>query len=363
MQRWGCGWKRVATGAVAGLAALAVGAGPAGACGSLVAPNGSVQLVRTTTLAAYHDGVEHYVTSFSFAGTPTSFGSIVPLPAEPTTVERGGDWTLQRLIREVTPVRELAIPAAARTEAASTVTVLQQVRIDSLDIAILKGGGPEVFAWANENGFALPGDTEAVLDGYGQRSPYFMAARFDAADAVSRGLESGDGIPIHLTIPVDRPWVPLHILAAAKPSSEVVAADVFLLTDQRPELLTGRGTTLSLSTPASSRLLDDLRSDKGMTWVPEAGWLSHVEIDVPARDLGYDLAIGVDGRDPLPADTGLQPEVARTTLSPPQALPNAAASSDDVLPLWLVVGGPMAIAATLLAVGAVVVVSRRPTPA
>ena len=69
------------------------------ACGSLVGPNGAVELVRTSTLAAWHDGVEHYVTNFEFESDQTSFGSIISLPAEPTNVERGGDWTLQRLAR------------------------------------------------------------------------------------------------------------------------------------------------------------------------------------------------------------------------------------------------------------------------
>ena len=68
-----------------------------------MAPNGAVQLVRTTTLAAHHDGVEHYITNFEFAGNQESFGSIIPLPGEPTTVERAGDWTLQRLQLEVAP--------------------------------------------------------------------------------------------------------------------------------------------------------------------------------------------------------------------------------------------------------------------
>src|ERR1700738_5015144 len=53
----------LASGAVMVLAAT-----PAAACGGLVAPNGAVRLDRTTTLAAYHDGVEHYVTSFQYAG-------------------------------------------------------------------------------------------------------------------------------------------------------------------------------------------------------------------------------------------------------------------------------------------------------
>ena len=72
---------------------------PAGACGGLVGENGTIELVRTTTLAAYHDGVERYVTSFEFTGEGEEVGSIVPLPDVPTDVERGGDWTLQRLDR------------------------------------------------------------------------------------------------------------------------------------------------------------------------------------------------------------------------------------------------------------------------
>ena len=41
---------------------MVVGAGPALACGGLIGRNGAVNLERTTTLAAYKDGVEHYVT-------------------------------------------------------------------------------------------------------------------------------------------------------------------------------------------------------------------------------------------------------------------------------------------------------------
>ena len=92
-------------------------AGPAAACGGLIGPNGAVNLLRTTTLAAYHDGVEHYVTAFQFAGGGGKFGSITPLPGIPTSVEKGGDWTLQRLIRETEPqpaFAEDALRASAR---------------------------------------------------------------------------------------------------------------------------------------------------------------------------------------------------------------------------------------------------------
>ena len=84
-------------------AVVLVLAAPAGACGGLVGENGTIQLLRTSTLAAYHDGVEHYVTSFEFVGEGAEVGSIIPLPDVPTSVERGGDWTLQRLALEVRP--------------------------------------------------------------------------------------------------------------------------------------------------------------------------------------------------------------------------------------------------------------------
>jgi len=280
-------------------------ASTAWACGSLVAANGAVQLVRTTTLAAHHDGVEHYITNFEFAGAQQSFGSIIPLPGEPTTVERAGDWTLQRLQLEVQPPVLAAGDAEAAPRAADEVDVLQQTRIDSLDVTILRGGGAEVADWAAQQGFTLTDDTPDVLEFYSERSPYFMAAKFDAAAAVTDGFDGGDGIPVHLAIPLDRPWVPLRILSTGKPADEIVAADVFLLTDERPELLAGAGLSLERSEPADPFLLDDLRSDTNMGWVPEQAWFTYLRLNAPAGDLDYDLATDVDGGSPRMVDTGL----------------------------------------------------------
>ena len=66
-----------------------------------------------------------------------------------------------------------------------------------------------------------------------------MAARFDATRAAELGQTAGDGTPIMLTIPTDQPWVPLRILSLGLDESEVVDADVFLLTDDQPQLLAG----------------------------------------------------------------------------------------------------------------------------
>ena len=107
-----------------GLLLVAINAAPALACGGLIGPNGAVNLLRTTTFAGYHDGVEHYVTSFEFAGGGGAFGSLTPLPGVPTSVEKGGDWTLQRLIRETDPVPEALFardPAEGRARAGTAV--------------------------------------------------------------------------------------------------------------------------------------------------------------------------------------------------------------------------------------------------
>src|SRR6186713_3423250 len=86
---------------LAGLLLVAVTATPALACGGLIGPNGAVNLLKTTTLAGYSDGVEHYVTAFEFAGVGGgAFGSLVPLPDIPSSIVKGGDWTLQRLVLE-----------------------------------------------------------------------------------------------------------------------------------------------------------------------------------------------------------------------------------------------------------------------
>ena len=288
--------RRLIAGVAMVVAALIVSAQPAAACAGLIGPNGAVNLLRTTTFAGYHDGVEHYVTAFQFAGGSGQFGSLVPLPDVPSDVIRGGDWTLQRLVRETDPVLEKFALRGASAAPAPDAIELMKVKIDALDVTILKGGGPEVGRWATEHGFRLPPDAPEVLDFYAARSPIFMAAVFDADAAKARGQNIGDGTPVHLVIPTKAPWVPLRILGLGKGPQDRVDADVYLLTDQRPSLLPvpfgTNGMQLQHSAPATNSLLNDLRSDKGMSWVPSTGWLSKIRIDAAAPQLDYDLAVG-----------------------------------------------------------------------
>src|SRR5205085_125126 len=160
-------------------------------------------------------------------------GSIIPLPDVPTSVVRGGDWTLQRLEREVAPpVRQqfAADGAAASTAAAK---VILETKIDALDITVLEGGASAVGQWALQHGF--------------------------------------------------------------------------LLTDEKPKLLAGHtGLNLERSEAASVGLLSDLRSDKGMDWVPPSMWFSYLHVATPAGTLDYDLAVSTDAKvAPTFVDTGI----------------------------------------------------------
>jgi hypothetical protein len=293
-------------------AAVLLGAQPALACGGLVGPGGTVQLARTTTLAGWHDGVEHYLTSFTYAGGGARFGSIVPLPGIPSDVRKGGEWTLQRLVRETQPQPEFLRSDAAAAVAAPAQELLK-TRVDALDITVLRGGGRAVGDWARAHGFGLSVDAPEVLDFYAARSPIFLAASFDARRADARGQRLGDGTPIHLAIPTADPWVPLRILGLGHRPTDPIRADVYLLTDRRPALLPapvgdGRhGVALERSQPASAQLLADLRADKGMGWLPASGmWLSYLRIDTTTQELTHDLAVDASGRaSPSPVAAGL----------------------------------------------------------
>jgi len=353
-----------------GIFAMVAGIGvePALACGGLVGPRGSVRLARTTTLAAYHDGVEHYVTSFEFNGAGTKFGSIVPLPGVPSKVEKGGAWTLQRLELAIQP--PVLAPAAgfATADARKSAQVILKTRIDALDVTVIRGNGDAVAAWARQQGYGLSPDAPEIFDFYASRSPIFLATSFDASAIKARGQQQGDGTPLHLTIPTPSPWVPLRILGLGLRADQQVQADVFLLTDRVPTLLpaatsvdpygTATGMAVIQSQPASSRLLTDLGGDRGMSWMPRSGmWLTALRINTTVARLHHDLAVDVSGKGrPSPVAAGLTwsgTQFASVAAAPPRVPAGHAA--------WYWLAGVLALglSGALLSVGAARSRSRR----
>jgi hypothetical protein len=319
---------------------------PALACGSLVAPNGAVRLAHATTFVAWHDGVEHYTTAFTYQGDVSDLGWIVPLPAIPTNIQEGGAWTLQRLERETHPLPPGVFAGAVQDRAASA-QVIQQVQIEALDITVLKGTGQEVIDWCEQNHFALDGDTRAHLLRYAQGSPIFMAAKYNTDRARARGQLTGDGAPVLITMPTKQLWVPLEVLAL---DGQQVQADVYLLTDgpvntsevgalvgQSPvgtEVAGAPGFTVAFQEPMNALLYHDLSTDRNGSWVPRNAWLTYLTLDAPQPTVTYDMAVSPSGVIRL-APFGTRPDLVAVNPHKPE------------LPTWLP-RLPMGTPATLL---------------
>jgi len=290
--------------AAATLALFLTQALPAAACGGLIAPNGAIRLDRATTLVAWHDGVERYMTSFSYNGTASSFGWIVPLPAVPDKVEEGGGWTLQRLFRETHPQPPiLALDFAAGRAQSASVEVLEQVQVRALDITVLRGSGQGVLDWASENGFAVDAETHAHVLQYAKGSPVFMAAKYNAGRAQQQRLIFGDGAPVLITMKIPHPWIPFEVLAAG----QQVQADLYLLSDKPVNTSEWRaligasgvgtavqgaeGFTLQFQEKMTDSLYHDLSTDKNMGWVRRDSWLTYLSLNAPDSKVTYDMSV------------------------------------------------------------------------
>lgn len=276
---------------------------PASACGGLIAPNGAIRLTRASTLVEWRGGVEHYLTSFSYAGSGfTDFGFIVPLPAAPDRVEEGGGWTLQRLNREVAPPQRFF--AAEAGAPSSDAVVLQTVQVKALDISVLRGSGQAIVDWCAGNHYFLNAETRAHLLNYAKGSPFFMAAKYNVARAQATRQGVGDGSPVLITMHTPHLWVPLEVLANGV---QQVNADVFMLTEKQVftsdlAALDGEspsgglvphaaGMTIPYQQRISGSLFRDLSTDKNMGWVKPDSWLTYMQLDAPATTVEYDLGL------------------------------------------------------------------------
>jgi Uncharacterized protein conserved in bacteria (DUF2330) len=331
-------------------------AATAAACGGLVAPNGSVRLERATTFVAWHDGIEHYLTSFTYQGDFNDVGWIVPLPAIPISIQEGGAWTLQRLERETHPQPEFALDSAVGAAAPKSAQVIQQVKVEALNITVLKGNGQEVIEWCATNGFELNGETKVHLLGYAHGSPIFMAAKYDTSAARARGQLQGDGAPVLITMKTPRLWVPLEVLAV---EDQQVNADLYLLTD-KPVNTSAVGATIGQSPVGSAvpgatgfqlvyqarmnaSLYHDLSTDRNMGWVPSDAWLTYLTLNAPEPQVTYDLSLTPAGVIELaPFGTSLA-TVERNTHSLPGWMPQLPIGTPQVALLVAIILGLVAL--------------------
>ncbi len=327
-------------------AAVVLQAGPAFACGGLVAPDGDVRLAKATTFVAWSAGVEHYVTSFAFTGAVTDVGWIVPLPAVPTSITEAGAWTLQRLEREFAPPELLQLAVDAAPAHGAPAIVIEQVQVEALDVTVLKGSGQAVIDWCTHNGFLVSAEIKAHLLRYASSSPVFMAAKYNTSLALQRHQQSGDGVPLLITMHTPHLWIPLEILAT---DGVPVNADLFLLTDGPLRTANGvavtsrltDGTTLDSAagfTVAGAEAMNaslhhDLSIDRNMSWVPANGYMTYLTLNAPGARVTYDLGVGADNVIRLTSFGSTLADLGTTG-----ATPGSPDASDLLFPALLIAG-------------------------
>ena len=155
-----------------------------------------------------------------------------------------------------------------------------QVKIDALDITVLKGGGEAVGRWATEHGFRLPPDAPEVLDFYAARSPIFLAAdlrrrRREGEGPEHRRRHAG---PHHDADrePLGPAAHPRHRQERRRPHrSGRVPAD-------RPQArrCSPRRSRTACSSSTARRLRPRCSTTfvptRAWSWVPEMGWLTKI---------------------------------------------------------------------------------------
>ena len=346
--------------AFAGLAWASLGllAAPitASACGGAISNDPNYHVTESATMVAFHNGVEHYLTTFAYNATDLATGWLLPVPARPQ-VEKGDATVLNQFADETERYRSTS-QFHFGFGAAAPAHVIDYTRIDSLGLTTLAGTGDGVLQWCSEQGFHVDTETASHIRTYANATQLFLAARYEAAPAAP-SPSSGPGatqsptlpsqpvasVPILLTMQVDHPWVPLELLAPHAGNAPSIA--VYLITDNRlddgehllggaklDDIIAGSsGLRVDASEPLPGPARDSIAGLKGMSWFPSSAWLTSLSLDATTA-VDYDLTVTSDNVIRL-ASFGTDPSAAANNQPAPRFTPSV--DLGEVLPGVLLV--------------------------
>ena len=215
--------RRVPAAFAASVLTCALVAAPTVACGGLIGPNGAVNLLRTTTFVGYHDGIEHYVTAFAFAGRRRFVRLHHAPPGHPDAAStraatgRSSDSSARPSHRARTvrsrPMRRPACRGRRRGPAGDH---HRRARHHGAQGRWRRGRcvGHRArlpAAAGRARGARLLRPAQPHLPGRQLRC---------RCRRRQRGQAIGDGTPVHITIPTSDPWVPLRILSLGKQADD-----------------------------------------------------------------------------------------------------------------------------------------------
>jgi len=231
-------------------------------------------------VVAFKDGVETLIVQSDIEGEDTSYGWLLPLPAEPTSIEPCQRNSLNALGGSLEP--EIAdtpwaflsfsiflalvviafciarlyleshssvwIPAAGLTltavvifvlvtlllpielgvahELSGGINVLQTVKAGVYDVAVIQGEtGEAVGNWLTSNGFASPPSASAIIDDYVADNWCFLAAKV-SPDASGMSTHH----PLKVTFPASEAVYPLRLTGS---DGDPIQLDLYVIGERR----------------------------------------------------------------------------------------------------------------------------------
>ncbi len=227
---------------------------------------------------AYRDGIETLIVQSDVTGEGDSFGWLLPLPAEPATIEPCAPYTLHGIgqvihprmarsptfllalsivllfvivvtcidyLRKVAKTNErvsamgiliailgtvliasILLPSLARARAlGGNVELLQTTQAGVYEITVLKGTGTGIKDWLISNRFTCPPKAVPVFDDYAAKDWVFLAAKV-SADAD----HSLTHHPLKVTFPTDKTIYPLRLTGV---NAEPLQLDLYVIGDKQ----------------------------------------------------------------------------------------------------------------------------------
>ncbi|MDQ4006345.1 MAG: DUF2330 domain-containing protein [Actinomycetota bacterium] len=286
------------------------------ACGGMVSPNGSAELLGFEALLRWDDGHTQELTVSVAYTTGRPFGWLMPFPEPPEVTE--GDPAMFQTAAELTEPPEKAdiVPELIPSEegegvvtggAPGSVEIFGRSTIGGLRFVTLGGeGAKDVARWMTHHGFRFHDRQEPVLQRYLDRDWVVVAARVAPGDAFT-----GTILPVTFRFETSDPVYPLA-MAGTGHEEQDLDLKLFLLTPARPTSTTypervvhagPDGYPLRVGRQLELRYSAPLGADAGRLQATPSTWLSRYEGDLRSETLTEDLVFG-EAADQTPIDFG-----------------------------------------------------------
>ena len=203
-------------------------------CGTFIGGAGSEFFNEYAQVAIVRDGTQTTLSVVNDIQTDDpslgSFALVIPVPEviteenanvlEPALFDRLDQYSMPRLVtyecedfEEDTGWMLDSAPEASEGMDSGGVSIEAQYAVGEYEIVILSATGAEgLYEWLNNNGFAVPGQSQPLLQEYIDQGQYFLAAKVSDTSLSEFGIESGSTLsPLQFTYQSSAFQIPIRI--------------------------------------------------------------------------------------------------------------------------------------------------------